>query len=171
MEKEIVYKKMVAIESFLSLLEANGIYIKNPKGENKPIRGVFGKEKMLIYETHNQHVERSKKWKEMEIKVLPTRNKTFNHQTNLIMNTPLNTLISQIKNKLDKFPENLLLSERGLYDGYLNAMNMAIELLESEKQMTIDAHEAGLGEGFLHQAGKIPDKISTDYYNTKYNNK
>lgn len=53
-------------------------------------------------------------------------------------------LIEQLLKHLDRFPNDMSLYDRRLYDGYLNAISMAKELLESEKQQIVDAYDAKL---------------------------
>ena len=63
--------------------------------------------------------------------------------------TAMQELIEQIENKLSQFPDDSLPSERGLYDGYLNSLNIAKALLQKEREQiekaftdgSIDAHK------------------------------
>ena len=57
--------------------------------------------------------------------------------------TAMQELIEQIENKLDQFPDDLLPSERGLYDGYLNSLNIAKALLQKEIGQIEKAYNQG----------------------------
>ena len=56
--------------------------------------------------------------------------------------TALQTLIEQLRKRLEVFPDDMNLSQRGLYDGYLNAINMANALIGEEKKQIIDAYNS-----------------------------
>jgi len=80
--------------------------------------------------------------------------------------TALQTLIEQLRQRLNSFPEELMLSERGLYDGYLNAMNMANALIGEEKKQIVDARENGRKSEYEHHFINDDNNISSNqYYN------
>lgn len=56
--------------------------------------------------------------------------------------TALQTLIEQLRKRLEVFPDDMNLSQRGLYDGYLNTIRMATLLFETEKQQIVDAYNS-----------------------------
>ena len=56
--------------------------------------------------------------------------------------TALQTLIEQLRKRLEVFPDDMNLSQRGLYDGYLNAINMANALIGEDKQQIVDAYNS-----------------------------
>jgi hypothetical protein len=71
--------------------------------------------------------------------------------------TALQELIQRLENKLKSFPGDLLPSERGLYDGYLNSLNEAQSLLTKERQIIEQAHVAGVVEGDFSTGSTISD--------------
>ena len=84
--------------------------------------------------------------------------------------TALQTLIIQLHKKLDAFPDDMNLSQRGLYDGYLNAINMANALIGEEKQQIVDAYNSKfeiLKQEFLPNNGGLETtyKDGIQYYN------
>ena len=80
--------------------------------------------------------------------------------------TALQTLIIQLHKKLDAFPDDMNLSQRGLYDGYLNALKMATLLFETEKKQIIDARENGRQAEYEHHFINDDNNISSNqYYN------
>lgn len=80
--------------------------------------------------------------------------------------TALQTLIIQLHKKLDAFPDDMNLRERGLYDGYLNAINMANALIGEEKKQIIDARENGRQAEYEHHFINDDNNISSNqYYN------
>ena len=88
--------------------------------------------------------------------------------------TALQTLIEQLRQRLNSFPEELMLSERGLYDGYLNAINMANALIGEEKQQIVDAYNSKfeiLKQEFLPNNGGLETtyKNGIKYYNQLIN--
>ena len=88
--------------------------------------------------------------------------------------TALQTLIIQLHKKLDTFPEEMKLRERGLYDGYLNAINMANALIGEEKQQIVDAYNSKfeiLKQEFLPNNGGLETtyKNGIKYYNQLIN--
>ena len=90
--------------------------------------------------------------------------------------TALQTLILQLHKKLDAFPDDMNLSQRGLYDGYLNAINMANALIGEEKQQIVDAYNSKfeiLKQEFLPNNGGLETtyKNGIKYYNQLINRK
>ena len=90
--------------------------------------------------------------------------------------TALQTLIEQLRKRLDAFPDDMNLSQRGLYDGYLNAINMANALIGEEKQQIVDAYNSKfeiLKQEFLPNNGGLETtyKNGIKYYNQLINRK
>lgn len=90
--------------------------------------------------------------------------------------TALQTLIQQLRERINSFPDDLMLSERGLYDGYLNAINMANALIGEEKQQIVDAYNSKfeiLKQEFLPNNGGLETtyKNGIKYYNQLINRK
>ena len=77
--------------------------------------------------------------------------------------TAMQELIEQIENKLSQFPDDSLPSERGLYDGYLNSLNIAKALLQKEKEQIENAYEVGISDAQHHE-----EKISTIFFTQTY---
>lgn len=99
---------------------------------------------------------------------------TYKHRTKTNKMTALQTLIIQLHKKLDTFPEEMKLRERGLYDGYLNAINMANALIGEEKQQIVDAYNSKfeiLKQEFLPNNGGLETtyKNGIKYYNQLIN--
>lgn len=76
--------------------------------------------------------------------------------------TAMQNLIKQIKTRMDLVPEDPNLTERGMYDAYLNCLNWAEKNLETEKQQIMDAVNHGCSD---FGSAKDPEK----YYNEIYN--
>lgn len=88
--------------------------------------------------------------------------------------TALQTLIEQLRKRLEVFPDDMNLSQRGLYDGYLNAINMANALIGEEKQQIVDAYNSKfeiLKQEFLPDNGGLETtyKNGIKYYNQLIN--
>ena len=77
--------------------------------------------------------------------------------------TALQELIERLENKLKSFPDDLLPSERGLYDGYLNSLNEAQSLLPKERQIIEDAHAAGVVDGDFSTGDAISDYFTQNF--------
>ena len=88
--------------------------------------------------------------------------------------TALQTLIEQLRKRLEVFSDDMNLSQRGLYDGYLNTIRMATLLFETEKQQIVDAYNSKfeiLKQEFLPNNGGLETtyKNGIKYYNQLIN--
>jgi hypothetical protein len=59
------------------------------------------------------------------------------------MKTAIKQLIERIEKQMSAIPNHPNLTERALYDSYLNCKNWATELLDKEKEQIINAHIEG----------------------------
>ena len=77
--------------------------------------------------------------------------------------TPMQELIGKIEKQMSAIPDDPNLTERALYDSYLNCKNWAEEALEEEKKHIENAYN----DGYFGDAYKYKD--SEEYYNQTYN--
>ena len=77
------------------------------------------------------------------------------------MKTPMQELIEQLKEERD-----LHGYERGLY--YETAIEFAESLLEKEKEVIMDAYDAGLFDGSMDD---VDNRLHKNYYNETFNTK
>lgn len=84
------------------------------------------------------------------------------------MKSAIQELIEWLNNQMALAPKEMLPSERGLYNGYLNTKNKAERLLEKEKQQIIDDFDNGQAN---HDPKCQDYKNGLEYYNQTYNQK
>ena len=85
------------------------------------------------------------------------------------MKTALKELIERIEKQMSAIPDDPNLTERALYDSYLNCKNWATELLEKEKEQIKIAHLNGQSEFDDSYYDSTNDRLAEQYYNQTYN--
>lgn len=86
-----------------------------------------------------------------------------------MINTTLTELSIRLKKRISLFPDDLLPSQRGAYDAYLNCLNQVTELLEQERKQIRDSYEKGLTVNCFNYNDKIAKKRSEKYFLETYN--
>jgi len=87
------------------------------------------------------------------------------------MKTPLKELIERIEKQMSAIPDDPNLTERALYDSYLNCKNWATELLEKEREQISKAWDDGdYAYFYSKETGRNFDN-GENYFNEKYKNK
>jgi len=71
------------------------------------------------------------------------------------MKTALKQLIERIEKQMSAIPNDPNLTERALYDSYLNCKNWATELLDKEKEQIIDFHVMLMKNGLEQEGNAI----------------
>jgi len=93
------------------------------------------------------------------------------------MKTPIQELISKIDKQMSLSPfneEEMTLSQRGLYDGYLNSKRYAESLLKWEKQIIVDTYNTKLTtlKSIYSKEGlEVTYQSGEQYFNQTFNNK
>jgi hypothetical protein len=85
-------------------------------------------------------------------------------------NTALTELKNKIKKRMDLYPNNPNLSERGAYDAYLNCLLWTTELLTKEREDIIDAILSVTGLNHRSPTDDDNLKKAEEYYKTTFNN-
>jgi len=79
------------------------------------------------------------------------------------MKTAVEQLIERIEKQMSAIPNEPNLTERALYDSYLNCKKWATELLEKEKEQIQKSYKDH------HDLGHIYGLDTEQYYNQTYN--
>jgi len=85
------------------------------------------------------------------------------------MKTPLKELIERIEKQMSAIPDDPNLTERALYDSYLNCKNWATELLEKEREQISKAWDDGDYAYFYNKETGRDFEDGAEYYNKVFN--